>query len=240
MSTISVNSSPERDKKIAEALPETPFTNALWSVFHEMEKTLLLEMLLKEIEVYRKFPKDNGKYDPKHFDPRNHKTCFMGMGFFSNGQGGWRDVDLLKYRQSVGTLHHPVWGNKVTLLEIWGGDHFERWPDMVKAVYAYGWGKGKLPEVKFYVNPLIVSKDTGTFKMDEEDKEQQRSMQLAQENELRRQYGLPPQDYLSEEIEAFKEAGNWDEKHRCPKDTVTEKKKAEQKKKLEQEDDDDD
>lgn len=217
---ISLNNSPEKQQKIKEALPARPLIDTiLHPHLDSLMSTVLLDILKKEIEVYKVYPKNNGKYDPEKFNPRNHKTCFMGMGFFANGQGGMEDSDLPVYRQGVGTLHHPTWGDHVTLLEIWGGDHFEKFPDMVKAVYDYAFGyRDTMPEVVFLVNPLVFSKDSGTFLMDEEDLAERRFMQLAAENQLRHNYGLKTQDYLADEIEVFRKEGKWNEKRQCLKE----------------------
>jgi len=207
-------------------LPTVPITTSLlFPALQQAMEGILLQALKAEIEIYKAFPKENGKFDLKKFDPRNHKTCFMGLGFSYNGQGTWYDTDLKRYRNAVGTMYHPVWGDNVTLLEIWGGDHFEKYPDMVRGVFAYCHNKGPLPELFFKANPFFVSENTGTFEADEEDKAEQRRTQLAIENEIRREHGLPLQDYLAEEIEAYRKADNWDEKYRCPKDRPHERKR---------------
>lgn len=220
MAYIRVNASPEREKKIQEVLPVAPLTQTILMPALEQLQEPLLQMLRAEIEIYKAFPKENGTFDLEQFNPRNHKTCFLGLGFFSTGQGEWQDADLVRYRRGVGTLHHPVWGNAVTLLEIWGGDHFEKYPDMVKGVYAYCYDQGPLPKLFFRANPFIVTENTGTFYLDEEDEAEQRLQQTAAENELRRQHGLPFQNYTAEEIESYRKADNWSEEHRCPKDEI--------------------
>ena len=210
---------PKRQETIKRVLPSVPFTEsivlpALWQLMLQP----LLQALKAEIEVYRAYPK-RGKFDLKAFNPRNNKTCFMGLGFKSNDN--WTDAELRDYRKAVGTYSHKVWGDGVTLLEIWGGDHFEKYPEMVKAVfdYAYG-GRNTMPKVTINIMPLIITKDTGTRILDEQQQAEVRIAILAQENEMRRQYGLPPSDWLAEEIEEMRKAGTWDEEHRCPKDQV--------------------
>ena len=235
---IKMNDNPERQKKIEEVLPAQPLTEThLFPLFWEMTRTILLKMLLMEIEIYKAFPKENGKYDLELFEPRNNKTCFLGLGFFRNGQGGWQDKDLITYRKRVGTISHHVWGSNVTLLEIWGADHFEKYPDMVKGVYAYCYEQGPLPEIQFYVNPLYLSKETGIWQPNEEDKAEARLLILAQENELRRQHGLAPVDYTMEEIEEFEKAGEWDATYKCLKSEVPEKQREAERRKWQEEQD---
>lgn len=211
------DNNPEREKKVKEVLPAVPFTQsivfpALWELMLEP----LLRALIAEIEVYKAYPK-RGKFDLEAFNPRNNKTCFMGLGFKANDN--WTDAELRDYRKAVGTFSHEVWGKGVTLLEIWGGDHFEKYPKMVREVFKYAYGGRKTrPEVKFHVMPLVITEHTGTMIYNEEQLAVMRAMQLAQENEIRRGYGLPAQDYLAEEIEQFRKDGLWDDRRNCLND----------------------
>lgn len=211
-----VDNDPKRQEEIKKVLPAMPFTESIvFPALWRMMLQPLLQALIAEIEVYRAYPK-RGKFDIEAFNPRNNKTCFMGLGFKANDH--WTDAELRAYRHAVGTFHHKVWGSEVTLLEIWGGDHFEKYPKMVQDVFSYAYGKRKtLPKVEFYIMPLIITPDTGTMIYNEDQIAEMRYFQLAQENELRRSYGLPAQDYLAEEIEEFRRDGKWDDKKNCLK-----------------------
>jgi hypothetical protein len=157
-----------REELIKSILPAQPITGAgIHDKILKSTKKQALEMLRQEIEIYRAYPK-KGTYDPDKFTPRNSRQCFMGQGFTFNGHGfeGWTDYDLVQYRKAVGTIEHETWGD-VTLLEIWGGDHFEKWSKMVKAVFDYGWGKtDKLPKLDFHVNPFAKNGKSGTWDPD--------------------------------------------------------------------------
>lgn len=158
----------EREELIQQVLPKEPITGAgIHDKILQLTKKQAVDMLQKEIEVYRAFPK-KGKFNPEIFQPRNSRQCFMGQGFTANGHGfeGWTDHELVRYREAVGTIDHPTWGN-VTLLEIWGGDHFEKHPKMVKDVFLYGWSKiDKMPKVTFYINPFAKNDKSGTWMPD--------------------------------------------------------------------------
>lgn len=162
---MSINNSPEREKLVASILPKKPITETI--LLPALKNQLigpLLRTLKEEIKVYRKFPKVNGTYKPDIFDPRNPQTCFMGHGFYANSKGyeGWYDAELVKYRNAVGTLPHTRWGD-TTVLEIWAADHFEKYPEMVKAVYDYGFDKIKrMPKIKFHIMPFMITSETGT------------------------------------------------------------------------------
>lgn len=156
----------EREELIEKALPKNPIVNQELSkqLIDQLQNTAL-EMLKKEIEVYKAIPKRTEMYNDEIFNPRNTINCFMGHGFQYNNRGvdGWTDETLFRYRKAVGTIEHPTWGD-CTILEIWGGDHFEKYPEMVKGVYNYCWGKSDtLPELHFYINPFIKNEESGTW-----------------------------------------------------------------------------
>lgn len=154
-----------REKLIEEVLPKEPIISSKISDgSFIITRKELTEALIKEIGVYKAFPRE-GKYSPDTFNPRNSKECFMGQGFTANGNGfeGWTDYDLARYRKAVGTLTHKTWGT-CTLLEIWGGDHFEKYQKMVKNVFLFCNGDLKtMPKVKFWINPLYANNLSGTW-----------------------------------------------------------------------------
>src|SRR6188768_1831482 len=157
-----------RDEKIAQVLPKRGLISSF--IQPKLLKAMqvpLIAALKKELEIYRKYPKE-GKYKPKEFDPRNNKKCFMGQGFQANSHGveGWTDFDLKEYRKKVGTIDHREWGD-VTLLEIWAGDHFEKYGDMVLNAFMYGWGEAEMPEIKFHINPFYKNPQSGSFQKDD-------------------------------------------------------------------------
>jgi hypothetical protein len=158
----------QREALINSILPTEPITGpAINDKILSSTKKQAIKMLEEEIEIYRAFPK-KGEYDPDNFTPRNSRKCFMGQGFTANGHGfeGWTDYDLVRYRKAVGTIEHETWG-QCTLLEIWGGDHYEKWPKMVKDTFLYGWGKlDKRPKVTFHVNPFNKNSKSGTWDPD--------------------------------------------------------------------------
>lgn len=167
------NDTPARKAKIKEVLPKETFIASILEP--SIEKHLfgvLAECIKKELEVYRAYPKNpnfgtNETTEQKieSFDPRSNETCFMGKGFRANASA--TDVELAKYRKAVGTINHPVWGD-CTLMEIWGGDHFEEHTDMVKDAFKYGMGTIDVcPTIKVYVNPLFQNKHSKTFKISE-------------------------------------------------------------------------
>ena len=173
-----VESDPKRLKAIEKALPQEPFIDTM--VQPELDKrmrSVLLRALKAEIEVYKNYPKrmeEKPKKAKKTFDPRNNKTCFMGKGFKANDH--LTDKELLAYRKAIGTINHPEWGD-CTLLEIWGGDHFEKYPSMVRSVFSYCTGMRKtLPTVKIHVNPLFANKHTGKRKLSAEQKQYKEDM----------------------------------------------------------------
>jgi len=165
------DSTPEgikRDELIKSILPTEPITGpAIHDKILRTTKRQAIEMLKQEIEIYRVYPK-KGEYNIDTFTPRNSRKCFMGQGFKHNGSGfeGWSDYDLVQYRKAVGVIEHPTWGD-CTLLEIWGGDHFEKYPKMVKAVMEYGWGKiDKMPAITFHISPWAKNDKSGTWDPD--------------------------------------------------------------------------
>jgi hypothetical protein len=166
-----------REELIKTILPTEPITGAaINDKILSSTRKKAIEMLKKEIEIYRAFPK-KGTYDPDNFTPRNSRKCFMGQAFSGNGHGfeGWTDHDLKRYREAIGVISHETWGD-ATLLEIWGGDHFEKHPKMVKNVFLYGWGKiDDMPPVKFYINPFNKNKESGTWEPDPDEIFQEKS-----------------------------------------------------------------
>lgn len=159
------NAGKAREELINQVLPKVPITGAaINDKILESTRSQAIEMLKQEIEVYKAFPR-KGVYKPDEFNPRNSRQCFMGQGFTANGNGfeGWTDYDLVRYRTAVGTIAHEVWGN-VTLLEIWGGDHFKDHKKMVKDVFLYcNREKKKLPKIDFYINPFNKNDNSGTW-----------------------------------------------------------------------------
>lgn len=165
------DNSPEGKKKeaaILAVLPKEPIVSRDINLqVLNTNRKRLITMLKAEIEVYRAFP-NKDRYEPDKFTPRNSRQCFMGQAFTANGHGfeDWTDYNLKRYRESVGTIDHETWGN-VTLLEIWGGDHFEKYPKMVKDVFDYGHGQRKtLPKLNFYINPFYKNSESGTWDPD--------------------------------------------------------------------------
>lgn len=165
---IRFNRNKEELDLMNKILPPEPLTIKLAEQVLKASKKYLLEALKAEIEIYKAFPK-NGKMDIKSFDTRNHKTCFMGQGFsVKNSQ--WGDADLRDYRKAVGVISHGSWGD-CTLLEAWGGDHYDSYPEMVKGVFSYCKGtRSTLPPLKFYIFPLFKNEKSGRVKYDDEDK----------------------------------------------------------------------
>lgn len=180
-----INNTPEgkaRLAKIEEILPkETLLDTYLYPKLKDMLPTLT-KMLYAELEIYKQYPKiklkdiEEAKKALKTFDPRNSTTCFQGKAFKSNDN--IIDADLNTYRKAVGTFHHAEWGN-ATLLEIWGGDHFEKYPKMVKNAFKYGANLIKnRPILKFHVNPLFMNKKSGKTVLTQEQQEEQDAQDL--------------------------------------------------------------
>ncbi len=161
-----------RREKIDRVLPKEPLITPLLDVSKLTNvKRKMMEILLAEIEIYKEYPK-RGQYVTETFDTRNNNTCFMGQGFKMNGAGfeGWEDSDLREYRNRIGTLPHGEWGG-CTMLEIWGADHFEKYPDMVKGVADYAFGlRPALPAIQFHINPLFKNAKSGKQKPTDEQK----------------------------------------------------------------------
>jgi len=169
----------ERLAEIEALLPKIDFIKSIIEpAILDRMTPIFVKALRAELEVYRAYPKRTG--DPrlmiKSFDPRSNKSCFMGKAFKANHH--ITDIELDKYRKAIGTINHPMWG-KVTLLEIWGGDHFVDYNSMVLAAFKYGMGINKnCPTLKFHVNPLYVNKNTGKTVLDEEQKQYLKDLNL--------------------------------------------------------------
>ncbi len=169
---------PVRLKEIENALPKESIIDTI--VQPELDKRMrrvLLTALKEEIEVYKAYPKkmeEEPAKAVKTFDTRNNETCFMGKGF--RGNNHIKDGELVAYRKAVGTINHPEWGD-CTLMEIWGGDHFEKYPSMVTGVFKYCTGLRKtMPPVRIMVNPLFANKHTGKSKLSKEQKQYKQDM----------------------------------------------------------------
>lgn len=165
------DTSPEGKKKkaaIEAILPKEPIVAPdIDTQVLNTNRKRLIEMLKQEIEVYKAYP-GKKRYEVDKFTPRNSRQCFMGQAFEYNGHGfeGWTSGDLHEYRKAVGTIEHSTWGD-VTLLEIWGGDHFEKHQKMVKDVFRYCHGElKKMPKVNFYINPFYKNSESGTWDPD--------------------------------------------------------------------------
>lgn len=175
--------SPERDQLIKDLLPkESIISQFLEPAIEKKLFAILAKCIRAELEIYRKYPKkpidpiNLDKNKVKDFDPRNNGTCFMGKGFKSNDS--WTDAELRKYRKAIGTIPHPVWGN-CTLMEIWGGDHFEEHNKMVVGAFKYGIGLIKnCPPIKIHVNPLFQNKKSKNFKLSESQQQYNDDMEM--------------------------------------------------------------
>lgn len=163
----------QRRELINKILPrKTIVSDFLQPRLMEAMHDVLIKALKKEIEIYKAYPK-TGKYNPNTFDTRSNDTCFMGQGFQANGLGpeGWYDADLAEYRLAIGTIAHKEWGD-CTLLEIWGGDHFKDYPEMVRGVMEYAWGRRKtMPELQFHINPFFKNASSGKMQLSEQQQE---------------------------------------------------------------------
>ncbi len=153
-----------------QVLPKETITDSfLIPGIMKASKKILIEALKREIEIYKAFPK-RGRMDIKTFNTKNHKTCFMGQAF-NVTNSAFSDTDLRDYRKAVGTFKHGEWGD-ATLLEIWGGDHFDSHRDMVKGVFSYCRGtRETLPPLKFEVMPLFQNKKSGKTQHDSLDRD---------------------------------------------------------------------
>jgi hypothetical protein len=174
--------SKERDELIKSILPQESIVSSILEP--AIEKTLfntLAKCIRAEIEIYRKYPKLGVKKEKeavkeavKTFDPRNNGTCFVGKAFRSNNDH--TDGELVKYRKAIGTIPHPIWGD-CTLMEIWGGDHFEEHNKMVTKAFKYGMNLiDTCPVIKVHVNPLFQNKKSKKFLLTDAQKEHQEYM----------------------------------------------------------------
>lgn len=171
--------SQERDELIKEVLPQqTIISEILEPIIEKRLFKELAECVRRELDIYRNFPKKTNKEPIKEqiktFDPRNNNSCFMGKAFKANEE--IQDAELTQYRRAIGTIPHHVWGN-VTLLEIWGGDHFEEHTKMVLGAFEYGMRlRETCPRIKFFVNPLFKNQKSKEFKLSDYQKEQKEYM----------------------------------------------------------------
>lgn len=175
--------SPQRDEKIKKVLPkESIISTILEPSIEQRLFDVIAECIKKEIEVYRQYPKNSEHVKKKKksvetFDPRNNGTCFMGKAFRGNGDGV-TDYELAVYRKAIGTINHPTWGD-CTLLEIWGGDHFEEHNEMVVGAFKYGMNlTNQCPEIKVYTNPLFQNKKSKEFHLSDAQKEYKQEMDM--------------------------------------------------------------
>lgn len=173
---------PEREKEMLPFLPEVTILDSLVKPKIEKLYPTFTKAIKEEIEILRKIPKgelvtsdlpskDKEKeWDEKSFEPRHPSSCFMGKVF--KQKVGQSTTPLNLYREKIGTVRHEIWGD-VTLLEIWGGDHYKDYPKMVESVFRYIYGyRGTLPKgIKFHVNPLTPNSKTGKMRETVEDKE---------------------------------------------------------------------
>lgn len=170
-----IETNKKRLKAIHEVLPkETIISTTLEPSIELHLFDVIASCIRQELEVYRKYPKRISEQETKEemvktFDPRNNESCFMGKGFKANSH--ITDMELRDYRKAIGTIPHPTWGD-VTLMEIWGGDHFEEHRDMVTGAFAYGSNmRDDCPEIKVFVNPLFQNKRSKEFKLSAAQKE---------------------------------------------------------------------
>jgi hypothetical protein len=170
---------PERDAKIKEVLPkQTIISTVLEPLIEKLLFKPLAECVRQELEVYRAYPKKKPDEPLKEmvdtFDPTNNESCYMGKGFKGNDE--LIDIELVHYRQAIGTIPHFIWGN-CTLLEIWGGDHFEEHKDMVLGAFEYGMKiRDDCPEIKFYTNPLFKNQRSKTFRLSDKQRKEKEYM----------------------------------------------------------------
>lgn len=176
---------PERFEKIKEILPKESIISSILEP--SIEKKLfntIAQCIRTELEIYRQYPKNtNFSGEPekpvemvKTFDPRNNDTCFMGKAFKANSH--MTDIELTQYRRAIGTVNHPIWGD-CTLLEIWGGDHFEDHNKMVVAAFKYGMNMIQTcPPIKVHVNPLFQNKKSKSFKLSVAQQEYKDGMEM--------------------------------------------------------------
>lgn len=175
----------ERLEVIKKLLPkETIICKNLEPEIENRLFDIIAKCIREELEIYRAYPKRKPKSEiietkeemVKSFNPTNNKTCFMGKGFKANDQ--LEDVELTYYRKHIGTIIHPVWGN-CTLLEIWGGDHFEDHNEMVVGAFKYGMNMTHdCPEIKVHVNPLFQNCKSKKFHLSEEQQQYKDDMDM--------------------------------------------------------------
>lgn len=180
-----VETNKKRLAKIEKVLPkETIISTTLEPEIEKRMFDVLEKCIRAELEIYRAYPKRKPVSEEKvsasdmvkTFDPTNNKTCFMGKGFKAND--GITDSELSHYRKAIGTIIHPVWGN-CTLLEIWGGDHFEDYNEMVVGAFKYGMNLcEECPDIKVYTNPLFQNKKSKNFKLSPEQQQYKDDMDL--------------------------------------------------------------
>lgn len=173
---------PEKEEAIKPFLPEETIIDRLVKPKVESMYPTLVKALKEEIEIFRNMPKEEIKaedmpkktheeeWNEKKFDPRHPTTCFMGKAF--KQKSGQTSSPLELYRKRIGTIKHEIWGN-VTLLEIWGADHYKDYPKMVESVFRYTYGlRNTMPRgIKFHVNPLTPNEHTGRMHKTKEEKE---------------------------------------------------------------------
>lgn len=172
--------SPAREAAIRELLPkQTIICDVLEPLISKTLFKALAKCVRTELEIYRNYPKKPSP-DPVEemldtFNPTNNETCYMGKGFKSN-DGDLVDAELYAYRRAIGTIPHYVWGD-VTLLEIWGGDHFEDHKHMVTGAFEYGMKlRDNCPVIKFFVNPLFKNKKSKEFRLSKKQVEEREYM----------------------------------------------------------------
>lgn len=210
MFNLKMSRPPEELELIKRIFPEEPFTVKLIEQIKKLCKKPLLEALRAEIEVYRQYPK-KGRMNKVTFNPTNHKTCFMGQGFKVSTETNYAcgDAWLKEYREAMGTFNHKEWGD-ATLLEIWAGDHFKNYPEMVKAVFSYCRGdRTTLPTIKFYIVPFFKNKESGQTTYDDVDKESYKDTYLAELNLALIQFGRKaltsiPKKYMADFEESWR------------------------------------
>ena len=172
----------DKEKELEPLLPTESIIDRIVKPKIEKLYPTLVKALKEEIEIFRNMPKEEvteedmpkktkheQEWDEKKFDPRHPTTCFMGKAF--KQKVGVTTSPLELYRKRIGTIQHEVWGN-VTLLEIWGADHYKDYPKMVEGVFRYTYGlRNTLPRgIKFHINPLTPNERTGKMHKTKEEK----------------------------------------------------------------------
>lgn len=180
------NDTPERMQLIEKVLPKKTIISSILEP--SIEKRLfgvIADCIRNELDIYRQYPKSPNfgsgeKERPvemvKTFDPRNNETCFMGKAFKANAH--MTDAELVRYRNAIGKIHHPIWGD-CTLLEIWGGDHFEEHNEMVVGAFRYGMNlTSRCPAIRVHVNPLFQNVKSKDFKLSKAQQEYKDDMDM--------------------------------------------------------------